>query len=289
MAPLNDGQTEMTGTPSGRFDDDRLLAYALQIDDDAELEQALATDAALRERLLAMRADVDTVAGQVHAAVPAPAESWSDLSAARWDALRPYVSTKPAPVLHRRRFGLRVLAPAVGVVAAAALAVGLVLSQTGGVSSTSSTGAESTKSSSGSAQVAAGTSGGTSTYSVPSAAAADANAAAYQTAVVARAGAVTLGVQDFTVLRTIKGSAGHSVQLSIEVGGAIKRGTLALLLLTPTDTLATPGATAAPKPVASPSASASTRSASHLFLYRGTTAVVQELPAGTDPSAVTVP
>jgi hypothetical protein len=294
MAPLNNGQTEMTGPPSGRFDDDRLLAYALQIGDDAELEQALAADAALRERLLAMRADLGVVEDQLRAAVPAPAESWADLSAARWDGLRPYVSTRPAPVLHRRRFSLRVLAPAVGVVAAAALAVGLVLSQTGGVSSTSSTSAESTTSSSGSAQVAAGNSGGTKTYSLPSpaVAAADANAAAYQTAVVARAGAVNGGVQDFTVVRTLKGSADNTVRLSVEVGGALKQGALALLLLTPTNKLATPAPSAVPAPSSpTPSASAtdSTRAATHLYLYKGTTAVVQELPAGTDPSSLTLP
>jgi hypothetical protein len=289
MAPLNDGQTGMTGTPSERFDDDRLLAYALQIDDDAELEQALATDAALRERLLAIRGDLGLVEDQLRAAVPAAAESWADLSAARWGDLRPYVSTRPAPAVHRRRFSLRVLAPAVGVVAAAALAVGLVLSQTGGVgtlSSGSSSGQSEAVGSTGKA-VPQAVPGGSSTYSVPAA-----DAAAYQTAVVARAGAVNDGVQDFTVLRTLKGAAGHSVRLSVEVGGALKQGALALLLLTPTNTLATPGATAAPTPSGpTPSASVTdgTRAAPHLYLYKGTTAVAQELPAGTDPGTFTLP
>ena len=282
MAPLTDGTNEMTGTPGERFDDDRLLAYALQLAADAELEQALATDAALRERLLAMRADLGAVEDQMRAAVPAPEESWADLSAARWDGLRPYVTTRPAPARRRRRLGLRVLAPVVGVAAAAALAVGLVLSQTGGGGSTSS-GEFSANSS---AHVASSTAAG-----LVKNADSVADAAAYQTAVVARAGAVRSGVQDFAVLRTLKGAAGHSVQLSVEVGGALKQGALALLLLTPTDKLQTVAPAAVPAPSASPSASAAQGAPvrAPLFLYKGTTATVQQLPAGTDPQAVTLP
>lgn len=281
MAPLNDGTDEMTGAPGEQFDDDRLLTYALQLEDDAELEQALATDAALRERLLAMRADLGAVEDQVRAAVPAPEEPWADLSAARWDGLRPYVTTRPAPVLRRRRFGVRVLAPVVGIAAAAALAVGLVLSQTGGGGT------------SGSEYSANSQSGGVASSSAAGLVKNGGNAAdavAYQTAVVARAGAVHSGVQDFAVVRTLKGNAGHTVQLSVEVGGALKQGALALLLLTPTDKLQAPtAATPAPSAVPSTSPVPSRQTPAHMYLYEGTTATVQQLPAGTDPQAVTLP
>ena len=210
VVPPNDND-EMTGMPpSERFDDDRLLAYALGLEDDAELEQALATDAALRERLSSMRDDLGAVEDQVHAAVPAPEESWADLSAARWDGLRPYVATPPAPApRRRRRLSWRVLAPAVGVAAAAALAIGIAISQTGGTNG-SSGGSEF------SAQPGVGRRAAASHQGCrqsPAVAALAADAAAYRTAVVARAGAVTGGVQQFTVVRTLKGDAGTEVSL----------------------------------------------------------------------------
>ena len=289
MAPLTDGTNEMTGTPGDHFGDDRLLAYALQLEEDAELEQALATDAALRERLLAMRADLGAVEDQVRAAASVPDESWADLSATRWDGLRPYVTTKPARAPRRRRFGVRVLGPVVGVAAAAALAVGIVLSQSGGVSSTTSGSAEfGPVATSGGVAASGSASSSAKSYSVASPAAA-ADAVAYQTAVVARAGAVANGVQDFAVVRTIKGDIGTTVQLSVEVGGAVKQGALALLLLTPSDKLNVPSTTAAPSAVPSPSATQARSPEGHLYLYQGTPAVVQTLPAGTDPKAVTLP
>jgi hypothetical protein len=289
MAPLTDGTNGMTGTPGERFDDDRLLAYALHLEEDAELEQALSTDAALRERLLAMRADLSAVEDQVRAAAPAPQESWADLSAARWDGLRPYVTTTPARAPRRRRFGVRVLGPVVGVAAAAALAVGIVLSQSGGVNSTTSGGAEfGPVSTSGGVAATGSASGSTKSFSIASPTAA-ADAAAYQTAVVARAGAVANGVQDFAVVRTIKGDIGATVQLSVEVGGAVKQGALALLLLTPSDKLNVPPTTTAPGAVPSPTTTQARSPQGHLYLYQGTPAVVQTLPTGTDPNAVTLP
>ncbi len=312
MAPPNDEHEQMTHKPSGeRFDDDRLLAYALDLAPDAELERALVTDAALRERLESVRADLNAVEDQVRAAVPAPEESWADLSAARWDGLRPYVAPRAAPAHRRRRFSLRVLAPAVGVAAAAALAVGIALSQSGGTGGTRSE----------SAHVASGAlpqptlGAGKSTAGPPP----QRRAADYRTVVVARAAAVTDGVQDFSVLRTLKGSAGQSVRLQVEAGGGLKEGTLALLLLTPIDTLggsqapvpspapapspsgtatagspasSAPGASPAPPPPSSgPSAAATAGAqvASPLYLYNGTPAAVRILPAGTDPASVTLP
>ena len=290
MVPSNDEHNEMTGKPPDeRFDDDRLLAYALDLEDDAELEQALATEAALRERLQSIRADLSVVEDQGRAAVPAPEEAWADLSAVRWDGLRPFVATHPAAE-RRRRFGWRVLAPTVGVAAAAALAIGIALSQTGGLGGRHS----------GSAEFGASAASG----SIAAAKAPTANsglksfatdAAAYQTAVVARAGTAAAGVQQFAVVRTLKGHAGHDLRLQIEVGGALKEGSLALLLLKPVDQLAVPLATPAPASAqAVPSPSASPTDSRHapvvlLYLYQGVPAAVHPLPAGTDPNSVTLP
>ena len=227
--------------PDERFDDDRLLAYALDLAQDAELEQALATDAALRERLRSMRADLSAVEDQVRAAVPAPEESWADLSAARWDGLRPYFATRPAP--RRRRLSLRVLAPAVGIAAAAALAVGIALSQTGGLG-----GARSESAHAVAGAVAAAHAGrrqvhvGCTPPSVPT-------PPTIRRSWWPAPPPSTDGVQDFTVLRTLKGNAGQSVRLQVEAGGALKEGSLALLLLTPVDTL---GGSNAPRPLPHP-------------------------------------
>jgi hypothetical protein len=320
MVPPNSEHDEMTDKPPDeRFDDDRLLAYALDLAEDAELEQALATDAALRERLRSLRADLSAVEDQVRAAVPAPDESWADLSAARWDGVRPYVAARTAP--RRRRLSLRALAPAVGIAAAAALAVGIALSQTGGPGGPRSESSHAVAGAVPQPSLGAGKStAGFGPYSA-------ADAADYQTVVVARAAAVADGVQDFTVLRTLKGDAGQSVRLQVEVGGALKEGTLALLLLTPIDTLGgsnaptptpapapspsapaagspAPSATGAspapvgigaspapPPPLSGPSTSATAggQVTEPLYLYNGTPAAVRILPAGTDPASVTLP
>ena len=73
--------------PGGGFDDDRLLAYALGLDDDPELVAAAAADDELRARLEAVRAQAEAVGARVAAAVPAPDEDYADLSSPRWAAL----------------------------------------------------------------------------------------------------------------------------------------------------------------------------------------------------------
>jgi hypothetical protein len=70
---MNDERREHGTQPGGGFDDDRLLAYALGLDDDPELLAAAEHDAELSGRLAAMRADVHRIGAQVQAAVPAPA------------------------------------------------------------------------------------------------------------------------------------------------------------------------------------------------------------------------
>ena len=126
--------------PSGGFDDDRLLAYVLGLDEDAALAAAAATDAELRARLETIRAQADAVGARISAAVPAPDDSYADLSAPRWADLGEFLRTPDTtPLAARTRSSrwLRVAAPALVVVLA--LAVGAaVLSSRGGSGGTGS-------------------------------------------------------------------------------------------------------------------------------------------------------
>src|SRR5665647_2732750 len=85
---------EMTSAPA--FDDDRLLAFALGLDDDPELVAAAAADEGLRRRLDVVRAEVEQVGAQVRAAVPGPDEHYTDPSDPRWAGLREFFAA-PQP------------------------------------------------------------------------------------------------------------------------------------------------------------------------------------------------
>ena len=79
---------EMTGASA--FDDDRLLAFALGLDDDPELLAAAAGDEGLGRRLDAVRAEVGQVGAQVRAAVPGPNEDYTHLGDPRWAGLHEF-------------------------------------------------------------------------------------------------------------------------------------------------------------------------------------------------------
>jgi hypothetical protein len=268
--------TAYNGTTGERFDDDRLLAFALGLDDDPELREALPGEAQLRERLQRIQADLGEVEAQVRAAVPPADEGWSDLSAARWDGLRPYLRLPQARPARRRRFGIRVLGPALAVAAAIALALGVTLSR--GLFS-------------GGGSTASDRAGGGTSFGAPTTTEAGGTfspaykAAAFQTIVVARAASVGQGEQHFDVLRVLKGSAPASVALATEVGGALPEGSLAVLYLLPEDKLATCPPSASPA-VGTPSKQTGGIT---LYLYRGSCAAVQLLPGGTRPEDVTLP
>src|SRR5665811_608948 len=117
-------EDEMTGAPA--LDDDRLLAFALGLDDDPQLVAAAAADEGLRRRLDAVRAEVEQVGAQVRAAVPGPDEHYTDPSDPRWAGLQKFFAA-PQPLKTRSRASrwLRVLAPA--AVALVAVAVGLAV------------------------------------------------------------------------------------------------------------------------------------------------------------------
>jgi hypothetical protein len=116
------------------MDDDRLLAYVLGLDDDPELVAAAATDSELGSRLEEVRAEVDAVAAGVRAAVPAPDETYTDLSDARWAGLQEYFTpARERPRRERRgsRRWLRVLAPVAAVALAVAIGVSVIERQGG--------------------------------------------------------------------------------------------------------------------------------------------------------------
>jgi len=268
--------TAFHGTTGRGFDDDRLLAFALGLDDDAELRAALSGDAQLSQRLQRIRADLGEVEAQVRAAVPPAAEDWSDLSTARWDGLRPYLRVPRARPARRRRFGIRVLGPALAVAAAIALALGVTLS--GGLFGG---GGSATKDRAG-----GGTSlGGPTTPEVDGKFNLAYNAVAFKTIVVARAATAGQGEQRFDVLRTLKGSAPATVTLATEVGGTLPEGSLAVLYLLPEDALATC------PPSASPAAGrpSTQTGGTTLYLYDGSCAAVQLLPGSMRPEDVTLP
>lgn len=108
--------------PGDDMDDDRLLAYVLGLEDDPEIEAAAAADTEFGHRLETVRAEVAHVAAEVRAAVPAPADDYTDLGDPRWAGLQEFwqpARERPAGAGRGSRRWLRVLAP----VAAVALAV----------------------------------------------------------------------------------------------------------------------------------------------------------------------
>jgi hypothetical protein len=250
------------------FSDDRLLAYVLGLDDDPELQAAALADEQLRRRLDEVRAEMAAVDARLQGAAPDPGASYADPLDARWSQLHEFFAPPAAPA-RRRRGWLKVLAPAAAVAVALAVGVGVVVHQNalpGSGSSAGSTAADATG-----GRVMGGTPQEsaprhTGAGAVPGAGASPAptrelqqksqrslakQAERFAVVVVARAGAVTGGRQQFTVLRALKGRAPHSLALAV-VSRRARAGALNVLFLEP---VASPSPSAAPP--ATPSATPS--------------------------------
>jgi hypothetical protein len=263
----------------GVFDDDRLLALALGLDDDPELSGAAAADDGLRRRLEAMRGDVAGIAAQVHAAVPTPDESYADLAEPRWAGLHEFFAAE-APRLARARGSawrrLRVLAPAAAVIVA--LVVGItVLEHRGGGTAPLRSDHAATE-----ASAPAASGGGAGALSFAD------EVDEFSLVVLARARAAQGAVQRFTVVRVLKGKAPDVLRLRI-ADVAMPVGRLDLLLLRP---LA--GATVGALNVGGPSTTRGGLGAygvgkAVFYGYHGEPALARELPPGTDPNTVTLP
>jgi hypothetical protein len=306
----------------GVYDDDRLLACALGLEEDPELLAAAAADPALGARLDAMRADVADVGASIAAAVPAPQEEYADLSGDRWDGLREFFETPAgATKPNQRRRWWRVVAPAAALVILA-LVVGIVAVNGGGVTGSGSTSSEVARSvGEGGAPVPTygstdATEGGTGATTAPTIGERFADEMQrFAVVVLARARQVTGAVQRFAVLRIFKGEAPKVVELVVDDRPA-DRGRLHLLMLDPTTPSAT--GTGSPWPLSqspeelggsplpetvspelqdeSPEPFPSQPAADGgpgvplavSYTYHGTPVMVREFAAGTDPHSVTI-
>jgi hypothetical protein len=295
---------------AGGFDDDRLLAYALGLEDDQELLQAAAADADLGARLAAMRADVVVIGAKVRAAVPEPDASYADLSGERWGGLREYFEVPSNAAAPRRgRRWWRVVAP-VAALAVLALVAGTVALDQGDESLSTGSSAEvartatdaddsftgqseSTKSGAGAAADPATTPG---TETAPGAAVTPPPEEAPQTAAQSladqldRFAVVTGALQRFAVLRIFKGDAPQVVELEVDDRPA-DEGRLHLLMLDPT----TAGDETLPSPEPIPSLAtvggdaAFGRALAVTYTYHGEPTMVREFAAGTDPDLISLP
>jgi hypothetical protein len=293
------GHEEMNGTagtrgsqPGGPFDDERLLAYAMGLDDDPGLAAAAANDGDLRRRLEALRAEAGAVGDAVRAAVPAPDDSYTDLGDPRWARLSEHFEPPAAPARASRagsrgrsRLWLRVLAPAAAV--ALALAVGVAALQRDGWLVDRETATDQA--------LETETSGGvTGAESAPGdAAKGDADGLAspldgFAVVALARAGAPSGDSQAFEVLRVLRGTAPDAVRLQL-VDDAAVAGTLHLLCLDPPADLgrrALDEAVAAPPMFGGEADEPAATGGPMVYRYDGRPAVALPLPPGTDPAGV---
>jgi hypothetical protein len=267
----------------GVFDDDRLLACALGLDDDPELTAAAASDAALAERLAMMRAGVSRVGAQVEAAVPSPPDDYADLADPRWSGLGEYLET-PRPARRRGSRWLRVLAPA--AVVAVALAVGLAIVDRSADQGSIDLGGKSADS-----EAAPAMSRDTTVASYA------AQVDQFATVVLARARVATGVIQSFVVIRLLKGRAPDVLQLRVAEEPA-DAGRLHLLFLRPLQEIVgvgqgvasePPSTSPLPSPASPGDITAYVAAEPVAYSYQGETALARELPAGTDPNAVALP
>ena len=292
---MTDERTENGMQPGRGFDDDRLLALALELDDDPELVAAAAGDAELAGRLAAMRADVARIGAQVGAAVPAPEEDYADVSGERWSGLAEFFEP-PASVAkpRRERRWWRVIAPVTALVVLA-LVVGIVAVNGGGGSSSGSS-AEVARSAADSAQPATASQGFSSASTKSQSAETTASRVAeeldrFAVIVLARARQASGALQRFAVLRIFKGDAPNVVELEVDNQPA-DQGRLHLLMLDPVAT--TQVESASPEPIPSLGTSMGEQGLpgkplTVAYTYEGEPTMVRELDLGADPDTVSLP
>ena len=273
-------------TPS--YDDDRLLAYALGLEDDPELTAAIAVDPALRARLDETRRDLTRVGERLREAVPA-ADGDADPAAPRWERLRPYFAA-PAP---RRRHSRRRLAGALAAAAVLAIVVGVVVT----LPQSTTTSAPSSATG-GSAVLAPQTNEALGAHDEAKSGGFLAGAEADEFAVVAvaRAGATQGERQSFTVVKLLKGKVATTFTMHVGAAApAAAPGSFQVVYLRPSSTYngASSGAQAGAIASATPSpgglVSTPAPAVSNFYTFHGSPAVVQPLPPGADPKTFTLP
>ena len=127
-----------------KIDDDRLLAFALGLDDDPELQAALAAQPLLQRRLDVIKAEVAQVQSDLQELVPSADAAYEQPVAERWRKLQPYLATPAARTASEtgkadaigaaavagnrgRPTWRRLLVPAVVLLAVLAVAVGVTV------------------------------------------------------------------------------------------------------------------------------------------------------------------
>jgi hypothetical protein len=288
---MTDARTENGMQPGSGFDDDRLLALALGLDDDPELLAAAEADTELAGRLAAMRAEVALIGAQVGAAVPPPDGDYTDLTGERWSGLSEFFEP-PARVAkpHRERRWWRVAAPVTALLVLA-LVVGIVAVERGGMSATSGSSAEVSRSADDGAQPATAQDFGTAATEKTAGGRIVDELDRFAVIVLARARQATGALQRFAVLRIFKGSAPDVVQLEVD-GEPADQGRLHLLMLDPV--AANDVESASPEAIPSLGATKGEQGLpgkplAVAYTYGGEPTMVRELDAGTNPDSVTLP
>ncbi len=262
----------------GVFNDDRLLACALGLDDDPELLAAAEADPALDARLAAMHVEVVALSAGVQAAVPTPDDEYTNLADARWAGLRTYLEPlRAAQPRSRASRWLRVAAPVAAVVVLA-LAAGLAAVDRSG--DTAIQEPEQAVTETGAQLGGAADSALTFAEQIEG----------FAVVVLARARTAGGAVQRFAVVRLFKGDAPRVLELDVGETPAAS-GRLHLLMLRP---LAAGAAQdhetqAEERAVTKGAADGPGRELAVTYRYEGEPAVCRELPADTDPASVTLP
>lgn len=288
-------EREDTNGAQPRFDDDRLLGFILGLEDDPDLEEAAASDPAMRERLAAIRAGTDAVREGLERVVPPPPDGYADLTDPRWSELRELVAAPAAAAPRRRPTWLRVLAPAAAIVLV--LVAGVVgvqrLGDTGG--NEAATSAVDEKATEGYGKDGGAVQGeattraeGSDGVAAPTLSRGTLDPATYATVLVARAGALAAFRQRFEILRVLQGDestfvAGEVLRLDI-VDRAVAADRLVVLYLEPLAATGTAVATPAPAPSVSAVGGMVID-----YEFRGDIVYAQQLPSDTDPDKVALP
>ncbi len=223
------------------FDDDRLLDYALGLEDDPELAAALSRSARLRERLADLKSDLAAIETELRRAIPPVDASYAEPDASRWSRLRR--SFGEGEVARRRPLRGRRLATSL---VAAALAAGdrdrsRRRPAAGGrrppASSGSSKNAEAAQPRRSAGRGRGSELGGARARRRAARSAGGAvalKAAAYRDVAVVRAGPLRGAGQSFTVMRVLKGNPPASFSLVLNsIGSAPLDGSLAIAYLHP--------------------------------------------------------
>ena len=256
------------------FDDDRLLDYALGLDDDPELAAALSRSARLRERLADLKSDLAAIETELRRGFPPIDESYTNLGSSRWSRLRHSLG-EPEAVRRRPLRGRRLTAVLVAAALALALVIGLATILTRNPGSNATSGVAANGASKNAVRAPASSlAGGAAVPAAGAAGVTAAHAAAYRDVAVVRVGPLRGASQGFTVVRTLKGTPPASFSLGLQaISNAAQAGSLAVAYLRPLTT-------------AAPAAGGA---ASETYSLGSQPALVVALPGGVSASAVHLP